>query len=373
MTRVPLAALLTLSINVTVLQGVTGAIEPAVTFTPTGKPHTGRFSEHTATRLQVGTVLVTGGWDGTSGRSPSRLKANAEIFDPETNEWTAVASMTRARNGHTATLLKSGKVLVVGGPDAELFDPATGQWLPAGRLAQPRSRHTATRLEDGRVAVVGGFIVEGKVTAGVELYDPATKKWLDGGRLAEARAYQTAFGLPGNRVLLAGGENPRNTSNVEIYDAQTGRSAVAAPLQKPHAFCQASVSLPDGRLMVTGGEGVDVLWPPRRGIPPEHVALAEIYDPTSNKWTLAKNMTKIRCGHSASTLRDGRVFVMGGEGDVGKTSEFFDPKRGEWSSGPDLPRSFWGHTATLLLDGRILIVGGDRIHSTPVVVEFATN
>jgi N-acetylneuraminic acid mutarotase len=347
-------------------------MEPVITFAPTGEPHTKRFSEHTATRLQDGTVLVAGGWDGTFGRSPSRLKATAEIFNPATNEWTAVANMSRTRNGHTATLLASGKVLVVGGPDAELFDPATGKWVSAGTLAQPRGRHTATRLEDGRVAVVGGFIAEGKVTASVELYDPEAGKWLDGGQLLEPRAYQTAFGLPGNRVLLAGGENPRNTPTAELYDAQTKRSTVAAPLQKPHAFCQASVSLTDGRLLVTGGEGVDVLWPPQRGVPPEHIALAEIHDPASNKWTLAKPMSKIRCSHSATALRDGRVFVMGGEGNAGKTSEFFDPKQGEWSSGPDLPRSYSGQTATLLVDGRILVVGGNRGYFKPVVGTLVT-
>jgi hypothetical protein len=367
LSRAPLAVSLTISIGITVLHGVTGAVEPAITFAPTGEPHTKRFSEHTATRLQDGTVLVAGGWDGTFGRSPSRRKATAEIFSPRTNEWTAVANMIRPRNGHTATLLASGKVLVVGGPDAELFDPATGKWFPAGKLAQPRGRHTATRLEDGRVAVVGGFIEEGKVTASVELYDPEAGKWLNGGHLLEPRAYQTAFALPGNRVLLAGGENPRNTPTAEIYDVRTKRSSVAAPLQKPHAFCQASASLADVRLLVTGGEGVDVLWPPRRGVPPEHIALAEIYDPATNKWTLANPMTRVRCGHSATALPDGRIFVMGGESTAGKTSEFFNPDRGEWTSGPDLPRSFWGHTATLLLDGRILIVGGNRRYFKPVV------
>jgi len=229
LSRPPLVVSLTLSIGISLLHGVTCAVEPAATFAPTGDPHTERFSEHTATRLHDGTVLVTGGWDGTVGRFPSRLKATAEIFDPKTNEWTAVASMNRTRSGHTATLLASGQVLVVGGPDAEIFDPATGRWLSAGKLAQPRARHTATRLEDGRVAVVGGFVAEGEVTTSVELYDPQVGKWLNGGQLLEPRAYQTAFGLPDNRILLAGGENPRNTPTAEIYDSQTKRSVVAAP------------------------------------------------------------------------------------------------------------------------------------------------
>ena len=54
--------------------------------------------------------------------------------------WTATGSMTTARNGHTATLLPSGNVLVAGGfnpasgtlASAELYDPATGTWSATG-------------------------------------------------------------------------------------------------------------------------------------------------------------------------------------------------------------------------------------------------
>src|SRR5262249_39058171 len=61
----------------------------------------GQFrTNHTATRLLDGTVLVAGGRDGTGTRS-----ATAEIFDPATNAFTATAApMSAARELHTATL-----------------------------------------------------------------------------------------------------------------------------------------------------------------------------------------------------------------------------------------------------------------------------
>ena len=69
---------------------------------------------HTATLLPDGTVLVTGGDVGPGGDFYATSSA-VEVYGPETGEWTATESMTTARDGHTATLLPDGTVLVVGG------------------------------------------------------------------------------------------------------------------------------------------------------------------------------------------------------------------------------------------------------------------
>jgi Galactose oxidase, central domain len=67
-------------------------------------------SAHRATALSDGRVLITGGRN-----SAGIVIADAEIFDPNTAESTAVASMGTARVDHTATLLKDGRVLIAGG------------------------------------------------------------------------------------------------------------------------------------------------------------------------------------------------------------------------------------------------------------------
>jgi hypothetical protein len=71
--------------------------------------------------------------------------------------------MTVARSDHTATRLTDGRVLIVGGgsstellTSAELYDPASGKFSPAGSMADPREWHTATLLLDGRVLIAGG-------------------------------------------------------------------------------------------------------------------------------------------------------------------------------------------------------------------------
>ncbi|CAF1691809.1 unnamed protein product, partial [Adineta ricciae] len=64
---------------------------------------------HTATVLSNGTVLVTGGWNG------SVYLSSAELYDPPSGSWTTTGSMSVARVYHTATALSNGKVLVTGG------------------------------------------------------------------------------------------------------------------------------------------------------------------------------------------------------------------------------------------------------------------
>jgi len=78
--------------------------------------------------------------------------------------WIPTGKLQGARSDHTATLLANGKVLVVGGgaggagplASSELYDPATGSFTATGALGQSRSRHAAVLLPSGKVLVVGG-------------------------------------------------------------------------------------------------------------------------------------------------------------------------------------------------------------------------
>ena len=92
--------------------------------------------------------------------------------------WRQLADMNNRRSGHAMAVLPDGRILVVGGTDdlaflssAEIYDPQSGEWTFIGEMAQPRLSHRATALPDGRVLVSGGF-TGGDTIATLEIYDP---------------------------------------------------------------------------------------------------------------------------------------------------------------------------------------------------------
>jgi Divergent InlB B-repeat domain/Kelch motif/Galactose oxidase, central domain len=119
--------------------------------------------------LPSGQVLVAGGYSSTG------LLASAELYDSASNTWSTAGSLATARDGHTATLLSSGKVLVAAGQfsgdlaSAELYDPASNTWSSAGSLATARYGPTATLLSSGEVLIAGGVNDSGDL-ASAELY-----------------------------------------------------------------------------------------------------------------------------------------------------------------------------------------------------------
>jgi hypothetical protein len=91
-------------------------------------------------------------------------------------------SMHSACSGHTATLLKDGRVLIaVGDLSAEIFNPATASFTVTGSMATARVGATATLLQDGKVLIAGGVDLNGRTDTGqlptlntAELYEPVT-------------------------------------------------------------------------------------------------------------------------------------------------------------------------------------------------------
>ena len=156
--------------------------DPATgTFSPTG-PMTTTRAHPTATLLADGRVLIAGGFDG------SKDAASAELFDPKTGTFGPTGSAvgptgSMARSDHTATLLPDGRVLITGGVragpsppavSAVLYDPATGTFSPTGSMSSARADHTATLLADGSVLIAGGQDLHGEILASAEVFGPVT-------------------------------------------------------------------------------------------------------------------------------------------------------------------------------------------------------
>jgi N-acetylneuraminic acid mutarotase len=298
--------------------------------------------------LPDGRVLFTGGSArNCSAADCMHILAAAQVYDSAADTWTPVAPLATARLSHTATLLQDGTVLVVGGQarpgiggeigTAERYDPRANRWSPAGRLAVSRAYHTATLLRDGRVLVVGGEAGD-RLTATAEVYDPRANAWSAAGSLSTARESHTATLLRDGRVLVAGGSwavgsiTGSELASAELYDPATNRWSPARPMRGSRGWHTATL-LRDGQVLVTGG-GFCCSTP---------AVSTEIYDPAQDAWASAAPMTVPRSGHTAALLSDGRVLVAGGVGLDGMgTAEVYTPNPGPEACFPETGKCVGG-------------------------------
>jgi Galactose oxidase, central domain/Kelch motif len=237
------------------------------TFAPAGNmavPRTG----HTATLLNDGTVLITGGDTGNSGTA---ITATGELFDPSSGHFTTVGLMNTPRELQTATLLQNGKTLITGGQDntglilatAELFDPATKAFTSVSTMDVTRKNHTATMLSDGRVLIAGGD-TSSESLASTELFDSNTNSFTDSGTMADARAGHRATLLSDGTVLFTAGFRllplphwPGRTyaltiNSAELFDPTKGTFSSAGNMS---ASCSGHTAtlLASGNMLVAGG------------------------------------------------------------------------------------------------------------------------
>jgi hypothetical protein len=315
-------------------------------------------ASHSSTLLPDGKVLIAGGFGGSgTERNPYR---SAEIYDPRTKTFQPAGNMTMGRSGHTATLLKNGKLLIAGGwtgnnvrRSAELYDPSTGVFTPTGDMVIERAGSIAALLPDGRVLVAGGEDRSENALASAEIYDPATGKFTQTGHMTEPRGQATATALKNGKVLIVGGGSGHYPSQnvyrgAEVYDPATGKFTSTGQMTGGR-HKHAAVLLASGKVLVVGGSD-NRDWHGQ-------YSSAEIYDPATGTFSATGTMStaRFKLPYAAVLLNNGTVLVAGG----GSFAEVYDEAKGSFSrvKGNLGPARFFA-SATLLPDGKTLITGG---------------
>ena len=134
------------------------------------------------------TILSPTTWGFPSigrNRPPERYDSRDNQYHKDGEGFYYVGRMLVPRIGHTATLLKDGRVFIAGGEtnvkdwideehlkSTEIFDPRTGKSVAGPDMQKLRSEHCAFLLKDGRVLLYGSHYELNNLL--VEIYDPAT-------------------------------------------------------------------------------------------------------------------------------------------------------------------------------------------------------
>ncbi len=379
-------------------------------FSATGSLSVARLT-HSATSLPDGTVLVAGGYNHLNGDT---YLASAEVYNPASGTFSAVASMIDVRFGHTATALAGGRVFVAGGGgtvvevydpsvrafsarglsrishtatvladgralfvggrgpyvygNAALFDPAHLDFVPTGQPTAMREAGTATLLADGRVFLIGGLNLENVPMIPAELYSPATGTFASGALPITQREGHTATLLSNGKVLIAGGGSCTVANSTEIFDPSTGTFAASGSMASPRGQHTATL-LPDGKVLIAGGMSNAAA-----------LATAELFDPATGTFAPTGTMVSSRSGHTATPMPDGRVLIIGGwtgtfiscnaepgsyQGHAVPGAELYDPATGSFAAVGSLNQASYDHAAALRPDGTVLVVGGTDLAQPP--------
>ncbi len=283
---------------------------------------------------------------------------------PARGTFTLTGSMRDLRAQHAAAMLRDGRVLLVAsGVVAEIYDPSTGTFTTTGSLSHDRTEPSAVTLLDGRVLVVGAADNVDAKDTGAELYDPATGKFIPARPLVDRSGPAVAL-LQDGRVLVAGGADVRSRSedcvaSAELYDPTSGKFTMTGSMRAARAGATAT-ALSDGRVLVAGGGSCG---DPQSGTATTY-ATAEIYDPRTGTFSPAGNMSVEREEDTATLLPDGRVLIAGGfsylSGQYYSSAELFDPSTNRFVPTGSMGTARSDDVAVLLPDGKVLVAGGNN-------------
>jgi len=347
-------------------------------FSSTG-PATSSFSASWGVVLQDGRVLIgrSTGWLGTDADT-------TELYDPRTGTFAEIPSPNAFEHpwhGSSATVLRDGRVLIVGGwvssatslqarnlASAVLFDPRSEQFTATGDLGTARGGIIVAPLPNGQVLVAGGTYVTDigtmRSVETAELYDPISGLFRPTGPLNDARSGSMAAALPDGRIVIAGGtkdsdQGTGSVDSIETYSPGNGTFTRVGVIGTDR-FGPAVARLPDGRLLIIGGS----TFSPAGGntLRQDYLASAEVFDPTTRASVPVGEMTSARPGASVAVLPSGRVLIAGGnpshDGQSLSTAEIFDPATGLFTPTASMRDRRMDALTVVLADGSVLIEGG---------------
>ena len=259
-----------------------------------------------------GKIYVIGGFE-ENGKATNIV----EVYDPQTDSWDRVSSLPIPLE-HTAVSTYNGKLFVVGGftmidekrtPTDKLFsyDPSTDMWKELKSMSEARGALTANFI-DGILYAIGGEDSSLKTLTKTEAYDPTINTWVKMEPMPTPRHHIASIADDG-KIYVIGGRQTGNFpgANVDANEVYDVKSDTWDSLQQmPTKRSGLAAALFNDSIYVFGGEN-----PFNENEPSKTFDNTEIYDPKNDIWTLGSPLPTARHGHVALTVYD-KIYVIGG-------------------------------------------------------------
>lgn len=272
--------------------------------------------------LADGRIVISGGENA----------AATSFYDPVTNNFTTGPLMNIPRGYQTSTTLSDGRIFTLGGSftgdlggkTGEVFDPVKNTWtVLSGANPVPILTKDVEGVyrEDNHAWLFGwsgGSVFQAGPSGKMNWYGTAGT----GGVVAAGVRNATGDAMCGVNVMYDAGKIFSAGGSQDYTDSPATASANLITITKPNvaatverlpdmkwarAFANA-VALPDGKVLVTGGQVRALVF-----TDVQSVLAAELWDPATKKFTVLAPQTTGRNYHSVSLLlADGTVFSGGG-------------------------------------------------------------
>jgi N-acetylneuraminic acid mutarotase len=278
-----------------------------------------------------GKIYALGGSQNLT--SPGYATNKMEVYDPVLDTWdTTKASMLTSRVMFM-TAVVSGKIYAIGGRQVwvtgddlgtvEEYDPLTNTWAIKSPMQKPRT-NAGVCVHDNKIYIVGG--IKGgaawQFSNDLQIYDPVTDTW-DTSKTAMTYPRDPYVCTLNNFIYSVGGTNGSpyaGLHTVEAYDLVTDSWTEKAYTN--HGRKGSSVDMLNGKIYASGGEDIA-----------DSVKSVEVYDPTSDKWTII-GVTPIWYTMHASTVVLDKIYLLGGS-IIGGRYDVFLPTSIMYSFDPD--------------------------------------
>ena len=262
--------------------------------------------DHSADLLPDGLLLIAGSTVIFNNPHLTRDGCMADLYDPRLGIVKRTVKMSACRFRHTSSMIQIGrstKVLLAGGYDGswlasgDVFDVTNGTFHPVNNsMTEPREFHTATALPNGHVIIAGGCRNDGDCLDTLILYNSRLNRFIPLlPRMSAKRAFHTATYIPSIETILF-----VSSGTFDLFDVPT-LSFISNGTTLQDRQDHTATLLLDGRVLFTGGS---------HGY---GMTSCEIYNPITNTFTKAANMSVGRYWHTATLLSGtGAVLVCGG-------------------------------------------------------------